>query len=115
MSCGESVIDFAVLDPDINFSDHLPLYITVLCKASVLDTDSMKTAVHPVQRHPRWDKADLCAYYELTGHNLTPLLTELDNMLSSTFVDSNDIDRIYNDIISVLIDAEAKFVPKSNK
>ena len=36
-------------------------------------------------------------------------------MLSSTFVDSNDIDRIYNDIISVLINAEAKFVPKSNK
>lgn len=31
VSCPSNVYDFAVLDPDVNFSDHLPLKMTLLC------------------------------------------------------------------------------------
>ena len=115
VSCDKSVIDFDVLEPDINYSDHLPLYINVICKTSITDAQSVKNLDHPVQRHPRWDKADLVSYYQFTGCNLAPLLAELDNMLSATIVDTVDIDRIYDNIAFVLISGEAQFVPKSQK
>ena len=46
VSCDKSVIDFAVLDPYINYSDHLPLYTKVICKTSI--TESSCTAISTV-------------------------------------------------------------------
>ena len=37
----------------------------------------------PVQNLLRWDKADAHAYYKYTGVSLSPILSRLDQMLSS--------------------------------
>ena len=105
---------FEIFDPDINFSDHLPLFFTVTCHVPLNGFMNQGQST-PAQCHPRWDKADLFAYYQFTGNNFVPLLTELDSILASNNYDNNCIDLIYNSVISVLIDGEAQFVPKSSK
>ena len=64
------VSEFAFLDPDINFSDHLPLF-GVLSFSYCLDTD---TAVQSPNKSGnkklpqlRWDKANRDLYYQYTG------------------------------------------------
>ena len=62
----DSIADFAVLDPDINFSDHLP--IMAVCKYIVTNdgrTDARTTnncdSDNSLPVHYRWDHADLIA------------------------------------------------------
>jgi len=63
----QNVRDFAVLQPEINFSDHLPLFATVALSTG----DRAKSCDHsPCNKdveYPRWDKADIGAYYEETS------------------------------------------------
>ena len=59
-----SVNDFAVLDPDINFSDHLPLAITLSLRAVSIKPDPVKRrCITRQQRQLRWDKADSISFH----------------------------------------------------
>ena len=86
-SADRSVSKFEVLDPDINFSDHLPLLAIISC--ANLDRPDLLgnrfsnpelTASRPTQL--RWDHGNINSYYYYTGCYLIPISDELDNVLS---------------------------------
>lgn len=70
--------NFVVLDPDVNFSDHLPLMVNFslshLSDASSERLCKSSNRLASRQLQLRWDKADGNSYYHYTGHNLEPLL-----------------------------------------
>ena len=73
-----------VLDPDINFSDHVPLVITIRLSAALNNLGPAvysKRATHN-QRHLRWDKADLNSFYGHTYDHLSAVLDHLNLNLS---------------------------------
>jgi len=99
VSSGSNVCDFSIMEPNINFSDHLPLLATVALSVTV--TSGCGQQKQDNIQYPRWDKADTCAYYKETGHNLSLLLIELDQLNSGgtnhTFI-RNSIDKLYDSI-----------------
>ena len=113
----QNVYNFAVLEPEVNFSDHLPLFVTLALSTKSCDHSSPNIDVV----YPRWDKADIGAYYGETGANLTPLLSELDKLLNYNehTIDKtlaiDIIDQLYERIVFVMRDAESRFVPKHRK
>jgi len=123
-SCPRDVNNFLVLDPHVNFSDHLPLFVTVTVS---LDIGRTKM-IHPIetikhhQKQLRWDKADLSAYYNQTAANLAHILPELDKILSG--IDKREykigecahhVDAIYDEIVLALSSSAKLFVPEHNK
>ena len=80
VSCGRSVCNFSIMDPDVNFSDHLPLLATVALSVTV--TDGCRQHGQANIQYPRWDKADTSGYYKETGSDLSLLLLELDQLIS---------------------------------
>lgn len=130
VSQGCVINNFIVLDPEINFSDHLPLLVdvTIECtsptcsgKGSSRDSRTSNTrSANQIQL--RWDKADRSSYYYLTGQLLEPVRTTVDNAALSfesgnaSVVDSYEcIDSIYSSVVSVLQSAASTFVPKHRK
>ena len=120
-SCADNIVNFNILDPDVNLSDHLPIMITVAC---LLPPDSQDTVlgtkVKPSQLEFRWDKADTISYYHYTGHHLEPILHKIDNYLSLASINKlNDpsvvIDSLYYEIVAVLNDGAKLFVPIHRK
>jgi len=124
----DSIVDFMVLDPDINFSDHLP--IMAVCKYrpianvggnTVTDTRSSNcTSDNSLPVHYRWDHADLIAYYQYTDYWLQPLVTRLDAVVSQfnnhEVIDYGPvIDSLYSDMVNVLTTAASQFVPQKAK
>ena len=105
-SSGDIVLNFEVLEPDINFSDHYPIAAT--CKLSLtvsIDSTTSNRASDDVTVF-RWDHADLISFYQYTGVWFQPVLTKLDCF--SEAVDSHDSDTVcdfvnvvYQDIVSV--------------
>ena len=74
-------MDFEVIDPDINFSDHLPLQVVINidCENNQHKVASGSSHNKPIQKQLRWDKADTSTYYNQTGVNLSYLVTSLDD------------------------------------
>ena len=60
---------FSIIDLDINFSDHLPLFAAVTCCVSLTgDKDVCNSNNRDnFQRQLRWDQADLGSFYYHTG------------------------------------------------
>ena len=60
-------LNFAVLDPDINFSDHYPIIAT--CRVLISARSHMVSDASAISDVTvfRWDHADLSSYYEYTG------------------------------------------------
>ena len=125
VSNANDVTRFAVLDPDINFSDHLPLF-TLLTISH--DADAVTTVSSPNRPcnltlpQLRWDKASRVHYYQYTGQYLAPLVGIVDDMslaykAGHTTVDSvhSCIDSCYRSVISILNSAADMFVPKRQK
>ena len=78
------IIDYGVVSPDINFSDHLPL--AVVMKGSVYDSiHKQKCDSKSIQLQLRWDKGDLISFYQFT-YFLTPLLAEVKKNLKNVIV-----------------------------
>ena len=76
------VTNFSVIDPDINFSDHLPLRADIKCLVSSncpRDKNSTHSGKRMIQRQLRWDRADLVSYFFATGDQLSPLLARVDD------------------------------------
>jgi len=81
-SSSSSVFDFHVLDPDINFSDHLPILSIIDILVERKDISSNTITAPPIQLQLRWDRADLISYYQFTGLYLAPFLTSIQNHLA---------------------------------
>ena len=111
------VENFEVLEPCVNFSDHLP--ITVYCSVcldvvrndltkNVSDNDSIL--------HLRWDHADLALYYNATRDYLQPILTELINLdcleASHNYISPQYIYLIYERVVTILNDCANLYVPR---
>jgi len=67
---------FGVLDPDINFSDHMPL-ITEIATCSHIDSKSVcgssRSRASDLLMQLRWDKCNSAAYYDYTRVHLAQL------------------------------------------
>ena len=71
--------NFKVLDPDVNFSGHLPLTATI----TYLDQNvTTQVSTMPTQKYLRWDRTNTEAFYYYTGAHLHPLLVTLNKMSS---------------------------------
>jgi len=116
---------FRVLDPDVNFSDHLPLFVELSFSGSsrpdLADRPECKAKILK-QPQLRWDKADVRSYYSYTGDYLQPMGAFLEN-LSKEYQDGSVstenvhccIESTYRSIVSVLYSAANVFVPKCSK
>lgn len=71
----DSILDYSVLDPDINFSDHLP--ISICCKLTHPVLVVTKSIKQQKVKQLRWDHADLLSYYNTTRNVLYPLYYEI--------------------------------------
>ena len=116
-----NVRDFTVVDPDINFSDHLPLFADIKCSVSPRNTNK-DSHTGLTQKQLRWDQADLASYYYHSGSLLNPLLAKLDDFLiryDKDEVTVNDIavivERAYHDITDALASCAKQFVPERKK
>ena len=119
-------ISWDILDPDVNFSDHLPLMCTVKI---TFDSNGLKlrstTDIDKHQPHEhiqlRWDHADLASYYRFTGEHLESILLYVTEVSRS--YDQNDqqidyksvINYIYDDIVSTLVVGANQYVPHCRK
>jgi len=63
---------FSVSDPDINFSDHLPLLTTVsyIASPAVDKTKAKQSNGITTQMQLRWDWADIGSFYNYSGDHL---------------------------------------------
>ena len=113
---------FKVIDPDVNFSDHLPLSFTLLYTESDNVVTGPKTSdkTQASERRLRWDKADLSEYYHSTNV-FTQLSIEINEKVESCrdIYDQIElqrfVDSVYDDIVYVLANAAASSVPCSKK
>ena len=117
----DSVKDFTVLEPDLNFSDHLPLMATI--RYTMPPNDSKKTIpdkpnVVQAPEQLRWDHADVLSYCNYTRIYLQPVLAEI-NALSlqpnNITVTRDAIESLYAATVSVLDSGAKKFVPHCKK
>jgi exonuclease III len=117
------VTDYDVIDPDINFSDHLPVVGSFNCVVSGKESNiSDRERLAPVQL--RWDHADLLSYYNFTRCSLEPILSrtkKVESQFNNTDINAesanfNDlIDQLHDDIITVLSTAAKLYVPHQRK
>ena len=117
VSNNHEVIDYAVLDSDVNFADHLPLRVVVKC--DVTDGDSKSQCVpKTLQLQLRWDKGDVGSFHNYTACMFTPLLARveefLQNVESSSDLMCTDvssfIDHIYVEIAQILLNGANMFL-----
>ena len=110
--------NFEILDPDLNFSDHLPITISITFAVSGHDRLTTKTTYKNSfnQLCLRWDKADINSYYSYTGQRLQNTLLKLDIAIKLCEITSPDIvDILYNEIISTLNSGARLDVPTRQK
>lgn len=115
----DHVLDICVYEPEISFSDHLPVvckfcnYGTQVNFSSIGDNvDASSARV----TYSRWDYADLESYCELTRISLQPVYSEvcnIDNNICSFMLSdlAVHIDNIVFDVCKILLDASRVSVP----
>jgi endonuclease/exonuclease/phosphatase family metal-dependent hydrolase len=72
-----TVHNFEICDPDINFSDHLPLLMTCHVNFNHRSLQNVEQDKEHDLLHPRWDHADVLSYYIHTQAQLQPILNDL--------------------------------------
>jgi exonuclease III len=113
---GITIKDFNILDPDINLSDHLPIFVRCVVNVSEIKTKSntkqRQDDDHSVIRL-RWDHADLLAYYNCTFQHLQPIFYELSNIENDSirYNDIHLIDVMYERIVVALKSCATMTVP----
>ena len=115
----EKSLHFEILDPNTNFSDHLPIAVSLVCHISTecKKSNAVKDNLSPTQLYLRWDKADNNSYYFYTGQCLQPVLYQLENLLEvpETNCTQDLIDALYNEIIVALNTGANLYVPSRHK
>jgi len=124
-SAADNIKSFAVVDPNINFSDHLPLIFEIVISMNLTNVShSIKTDVssnNNTQYQLRWDKANKESYYCYTGTHLSPLVSITDDALQACTAGVSPanftecIERVYGTIVSTLLTASGMFVPTVKK
>ena len=125
-SSPNSIIKFSVLDPDINFSDHVPLFIEIGCSISIdnkTGADTRFKNAELIHKFLRWDKADLVSYYYDTGTLLSPILSQVESLVgllqtnhaTNMYEMRDQIDAVFNDIVTALNMAATLHVPEHCK
>jgi len=122
------VNNFVVMEPNINFSDHLPIMLSLnigngLSNSinNACNTGANNSASNVIRQwQMRWDKADIDAYYHYTGTHLTPFVNVVDNMLQACALCvpselPSCIEHTYDSIVSILNAASSAFVPRVKK
>ena len=117
-----SISDFQVLDPNVNFSDHVPIRIVINTGNTLKTFDTLSNRNDFTISQLRWDKGDRVSYYYHTGQKLLPLVDVLDNMLlacDSGVVPPDNvygcIDAVYASIVSTLRSVAGTYIPKCRK
>ena len=104
-SYSDTLVDFEVIDPNINLSDHLPILATVACKASTQDSCYIsETCSKTIQL--RWDHADLVSYYNYTDHHLRTAAMEVDEVVNMWNANCSTIDYFITSNSDTLVDFE---------
>jgi hypothetical protein len=109
-STSAHAVGFDVIDPDINFSDDLPVMGSFNCSFFAPESPSQL----------RLNRADLKSFYNFTCHHLEPISSRLYSFLTS--LDNNDCtdyklctDELYDDILALLTNAANLHVPRVRK
>jgi len=106
--------NYDVIDPDVNFSDHLPVTVTCIVDSELFmrkdckilnDDDSVLRL--------RWDRADLMSYYSLTHEQLQPIYADLlaAECDAAKCNDANLLDALYIRTVDALNACAAVTVP----
>jgi len=118
VSSGDQVRQYDVIDPDINYSDHLPQFISLIYTSPVSTNQVRK---HNLLTSPqlRWDRADLLSYYDFTRSKLEPLLASFNHLTSQLDVSesayNNQFINQLHDDIAVLNEVTYQYVPHHRK
>ena len=119
VSDANTVTKFEVMDPDINFSDHLPIMISCMCSFScgnsTVTADSAAKLCKMSVPQLRWDHADLGLYKFITGSHLQSVLQETVCLERSASIQPEEIDNIYGRILNLLRDTSDAVVPACRK
>jgi endonuclease/exonuclease/phosphatase family metal-dependent hydrolase len=111
-----SIIDYDVLDPSINYSDHRPIIGVIKFQLSNANNDIFESPTDVTVSKLRWDKADKNAYYENSRCNLEPILSDINDFTDAFNIMPIDphlfIDDCYDNIINVLNTAANLHVPR---
>ena len=116
-----NVTFFDVIDPDINFSDHLPIAIDLCINVGsnvAPDRDSVPEVVAgQLPTTLRWDHGDLLSYYNYTGYWLLPLFDRVNDVTvklnnNEVFEFGLAISEIYTSIVDILNSGATCFVPR---
>jgi len=119
ISDASKLVDFDIIEPDVNLSDHLPITANFVFSAMTACHSTKKASKCILQQ--RWDQADLALYYNLTGMYLQDLLHELSSSLEDNSANCyNDdgeclIDIIYSKLVSILHYCASVSVPQRRK
>jgi len=90
--------DFVVIDPDINFSDHLPLFATFKCSCfPTLKRVEVMMKLWVCLNSVFHDGIKQTAV--VTINTLVPLITRLDEMLCGNDISNTTLDELYEDIV----------------
>jgi len=121
VSAATDVINFTVSDPDINFSDHLPLIVEIYYDSAIGPSANRSDSAY-LCKQLRWDRADTSAYYTATGALLSRVLQKLDNLVLDCESHRLDvpsccahIDIIYDAIVSILANTVDSHVPQRKR
>lgn len=111
-----NISGFEITDPDVNFSDHVPIIAKCVVNVECVRSDSKARAAAAADRsitRLRWDRADLSAYYNYTGNYLQPILAQLADIEkdAAKYNDVSLIDVMYDKIIDALQTCTAATVP----
>jgi len=117
------ILSYVVCDPDVNFSDHLPLLASVYCSSNH-NTNKQRPGSSNNKTLPqlRWDKADKGSYYYYTGRHLQPLLNSVNGTLDAYLNGGisaesvhESVESVYCSVVSVLSSGANMYVPKHRK
>jgi len=121
----DNIVKFAVLDPDINFSDHVP--IMAMCSYSNDFNVDNKSTRSPNDddnasvTQLRWDRADVLSYYCDTELYLQSIMSELDALNNELLVNTESVDiqlsvdLLYSKIVNALRNTASMHVPAMKK
>jgi len=110
-SATDTLQDFCILDSGCNNSAHLPLTWSVLCNDHITGLNSSKNYRAQKRMYKqRWDKANLMLFYAITGTHLQSIDVPK-HLLHDNINYERDIEKYYDDIVSVLLEASKLSVP----
>jgi len=92
-----TVSGITFIEPDINFSDHLPISVICTVSSDVSHKSKSKNMRGETVEHLRWDYANLLEYFNMTRVYLQPILQvllDLEHLLHDS-IDVHYLDSVY--------------------